>query len=203
MTTPSAPESAAPPVHQLATTVWWLVLVQGVLAIIFGIVAIFFTDATLLTIMVIFGSYSLLDGVLALYAGIRNREEGWGWLVFQGISGLAIGLLALRYPSTTAIALTLLVAFWALVVGAIRIWGSFELRRLGAQGWAWALIAGILAVIFGIALVINPGYATAVLIWLIGITATVFGVALVVNAILVRKVVEDFADDGIINDSNR
>lgn len=197
MTTPAPPEA-----RKLATTVWWLVLVQGILAIAFGIVAMFFTDATLLTIMVFFGIYSILDGVLALWGGIRNREEGWGWLVFQGIAGLAVGLLALRYPSTTVIALTLLVAFWALVIGSIRIWGAFELKKLGAQGWLWALVAGIAAVLFGLALVINPGYGAATLVWLIGITAAIFGIALVINALLVRKVVEDFADDGLINRSN-
>lgn len=188
--------------RKLATTVWWLVLVEGILAIAFGLVALFFTGATLFTIMIFFGVYSLLDGIIALVGGVKNRDEGWGWLVFQGIAGVAIGVIALRYPSTTAIALTLLVAFWALVIGVIRIVGAFELRKLKAQGWIWALVAGIAAVVFGIALVINPGYGAATLIWLIGITAIVFGIALVVNAFLVRKVVQDFADDGVINQSN-
>lgn len=198
MTTSPAPAEA----RKLATTVWWLVLVQGFLAIAFGVVAMFFSGSALLTILVFFGVYSLLDGVLALWGGIRNRDEGWGWLVFQGIAGIAVGLLALRYPSTTVIAFTLLVAFWALVIGAVRIWGALELRKLGAQGWIWALVAGIAAVLFGLALVINPGYGAAALIWLIGITAAIFGIALVINAFLVRKVVEDFADDGLINNSN-
>lgn len=197
MTTTPAPVEA----RKLATTVWWLVLVQGILAIAFGIVAMFFRDATLLTILVFFGVYSILDGVLAVWGGLRNREEGWGWMLFQGIAGIAVGLLALRFPSTTVIALTLLVAFWALVIGAIRIWGAFELRRFKAQGWLWALVAGIAALLFGLALLINPGYGAVTLIWLIGVTAFVFGVALVINAILVRKVVLDFADDGLINDS--
>lgn len=193
---------APPQARRLATTVWWLVLVQGVLAIVFGVVAMFFTGATLLTILVIFGVYSIVDGLLAVWGGIRNRDEGWGWLLFQGIAGLAVGVLALRYPSTTAIALTLLVAFWALVIGAIRVWGALELRALGAWGWIWALVAGIAALLFGLALAINPGYGAGTLIWLIGVTAAIFGIALVVNALLVRKVVEDFADDGIINNSN-
>lgn len=198
MTTSPAPPQA----RKLASTVWWLVLVQGILAIAFGAFAMFFSGSALLTIMIFFGVYSLLDGVLALWGGIRNREEGWGWLVFQGIAGIAVGLLALRYPSTTVIAFTLLVAFWALVIGAIRIFGAFELRKLGAQGWIWALVAGIAAVLFGLALLISPGYGAVALIWLIGVTVAIFGIALVVNALLVRKVVQDFADDGIINNSN-
>lgn len=202
MSLPLAGEPAPREARKLATTVWWLVLVQGILAIIFGVVAIANTGATLLTMLILFGVYSIVDGVISLWAGFRNREEGWGWLVFQGIAGIAVGILALRYPSTTAIALTLLVAFWALVIGFIRIWGAFELKRLGANGWVWALVAGIAAVLFGLALVISPGYGVAALIWLIGITAIVFGVALVVNAVLVRKVVNDFADDGVINNSN-
>lgn len=202
MTSPVVPGAAPPEVRRLATTVWWLVLVEGVLAIVFGLLAMFFTGATLVTIMVFFGVYSLLDGVLALVGGVRNREEGWGWLVFQGIAGVAVGIIALRYPSTTAVALTLLVAFWALVIGVIRIVGAFELRRLGARGWLWALVAGVAAVLFGLALVINPGYGAATLIWLVGVTALVFGIALVVNAFLVRKVVEDLADDGLIDNSN-
>jgi uncharacterized membrane protein HdeD (DUF308 family) len=199
----TAPVEPAPPqARRLATTVWWLVLVQGVLAVVFGVVAAVFVDAALLTMLVVFGVYSLVDGVVSLVAGVRNREEGWGWLVFQGIAGIAVGLLALRYPSTTAIALTLLLAFWALAVGAVRVWGALELRKLGARGWVWALVAGVAALLFGLALVINPAYGAATIIWLIGLTTIVFGIALVVNALLVRKVVEDFADDGLLNDSN-
>lgn len=199
MTTPvPAPLGA----RRLATTVWWLVLVQGILAIAFGLVAMFLPASTLLTILVFFGVYSILDGILALIGGIKNREEGWGWLIFQGIAGIAVGVLALRFPSTTIIALTLLVAFWALMIGVIRIIGAFELRTLHAQGWIWALVAGIATLLFGLALVISPGYGAKTLIWLIGITVLVFGIALVVNAILVRKVVQDFADDGVINSSN-
>lgn len=195
-------DAAPPQVRKLATTVWWLVLVQGVLAVVFGIVAVAVPGAAIDVVLMLFGAYSLLDGVVSLYAGVRNREEGWGWLVFQGIASLAIGVLALRYPSTTAVALTLILAFWALVIGFIRVWGAFELRRLGARGWIWALVAGILAVLFGSALVINPGYGAVALMWLVAVTAIVFGIALIVNAILVRKVVEDFADDGVINSSN-
>lgn len=198
----TAPLPASTDERRLATTVWWLILVEGLLAIAFGIAALFFTQATLTTIMILFGVYALVDGVLALYGGIKNRDEGWGWLVFGGIVGVAVGILALRYPSTTAIALTLLVAFWALVSGAIRVYGSLELRKLGADGWVWALIAGIVALLFGLALVIFPGYGVATLIWLIGITVLVFGIALVVNAILLRSVVHDVADDGVINQSN-
>jgi uncharacterized membrane protein HdeD (DUF308 family) len=195
-------DAAPPQVRKLATTVWWVVLVQGVLAVLFGIVAMVSTGATLLTMLLLFGVYSIVDGVVSLFAGIRNRDEGWGWLVFQGIAGIAVGLIAVRYPGTAAVALTLVVALWALVIGLIRIWGAFELRRLGAQGWIWALVAGIAAVIFGLFLVIDPTWGAETLIWLIGITSLVFGIALIVNAILVRKVVEDFADDGVINGSN-
>ncbi|MFV0252631.1 MAG: HdeD family acid-resistance protein [Beutenbergiaceae bacterium] len=202
MSSPGTGQPAPTPARRLATTLWWLVLVQGIVAVAFGVVALVFTGATLVTMMVLFGAYSILDGVLALYGGIRNREEGWGWLVFQGIAGLAIGVLALRYPSTTAIAFTLLIAFWALMIGFVRIWGAFELRKLGARGWGWALTAGILAALFGLALVINPGYGSATLIWLIGLTVLTFGVALIVNALGVRKVVQDFADDGLLNNSN-
>src|SRR5690606_30621774 len=113
----TTPDPAPPAARKLATTVWWLVLVQGILAIAFGLVAMFLPGATLLTILVFFGVYSILDGILALVGGIKNRDEGWGWLIFQGIAGIAVGILALRFPSTTIIALTLLVAFWALMIG--------------------------------------------------------------------------------------
>lgn len=192
-----------PDLRTLASTAWWLVLLQGVVAIVFGIVAIAFTSSTLLTLLIIFGVYSIVDGILALIGGIRNRNHGWGWLVFQGAAGIIVGVLAIRYPLSSTIALTVLVGFWALMVGFIRIWGAFELRKVGAQGWIWSITAGVIVALFGIVLVINPVWGAAQLIWLIGITAIVFGVALVVNAFLVRRVVEDLADDGILNGSNR
>lgn len=198
----SSTEAATPQERKLATNAWWLLLVDGILAVIFGIVAIAYTSAALTTIMVIFGIFSVVIGAVGIYAGIKERDGGWGWLLFQGVASLVVGILALRFPSETAAVFTLVVAFWALAAGLIQLVGAFDLRKQGAKGWGWTLTGAVATLIFGLIFLINPGFGAKTLVFLLGLMVLIAGIVLVIYAFMVRKVVKDFADDGVINSSN-
>lgn len=198
----SSLEAATPEERKVAGTAWWLLLVDGILAIVLGIVAIAFTSATLTTIMVIFGIFSVLVGLIGIVAGLRDREGAWGWLLFQGVASLVVGILALRYPSETAAVFTVVVAIWALAIGLMQVVGALDLKRRGGKGWGWSLAGGIATLIFGIIFLINPGFGAETLVLLMGLMALVSGIMLVIFAIMIRGVVKDFTDDGIVNQSN-
>jgi uncharacterized membrane protein HdeD (DUF308 family) len=176
-------------VQSVAKTVWWLVLLRGVLMVLFGIIALVSPGIALLTLVWVFGIYAILDGIAAVALGIRTRgEPHWVWTIVQGVVSVLAGLVALVWPGVTALALLFLIAFWAVMLGVGQIGGAFAARRRGSNAWGWTLAAGVLNVVFGVLLLIWPGSGILTLVWLVGIFALAGGIALIVLAFRVRSV---------------
>jgi uncharacterized membrane protein HdeD (DUF308 family) len=176
-------------VQSVAKTVWWLVLLRGVLMVLFGIIALVSPGIALLTLVWVFGIYAILDGIAAVALGIRTRgEPHWVWIIVQGVVSVLAGLVALVWPGVTALALLFLIAFWAILLGVGEIGGAFAARRRGSNAWGWTLAAGVLNVVFGVLLLIWPGSGVLTLVWLVGIFALAGGIALIVLAFRVRSV---------------
>lgn len=171
--------------------VWWLVLLRGILAILFGLFALFTPGTALLALVFVFGAYAILDGVTALVVGIRHRGEDrhWGWHVVQGVVSVLAGIIAFVWPGVTVLAILFVIAFWSIVGGIAEIAESFMMRKRGGEGWGWMLAAGIVSVLFGIVLLVSPGAALITLLWLVGVYAIVFGVIIVVWAVRLRRAV--------------
>ena len=98
---------------------WWAIALRGVVAIIFGIIALVMPGAALLAFVLLFAAYMLVDGVLAIIAGVRaaQRHERWGWLIFEGILDLIAGGIAVVWPVITIVAFVFLMGAWAIVTG--------------------------------------------------------------------------------------
>jgi hypothetical protein len=97
---------------------WWLVLLRGLAAIAFGILAFAWPVITLLTLTLLWGAYAVADGLFALWgavAGPRGQMGARFWLVIVGIAGVIAGLLAFAWPGVTALVLLFLIAVWAIV----------------------------------------------------------------------------------------
>jgi len=109
---------------------WWVIALRGVVAIIFGIIALFMPGAALLAFVLLFAAYMLVDGVLTIIAGVRaaQRHERWGWLIFEGILDLIAGGVAVIWPVITIVAFVLLMGAWAIVTGALLFGASFRLN---------------------------------------------------------------------------
>jgi uncharacterized membrane protein HdeD (DUF308 family) len=173
---------------ELMTRTWWILALRGVVAVVFGLLALIWPEITLLALVYVFGAYALVDGVFAVVAGIRGREPaggGRGWLLLEGLLGVGAGIVAFLWPDITALALLWLIAFWAILTGILEIVAAIRLRRVLNNEWLLA-VAGVLSIIFGLILVIWPGSGAVGLVWLIGIYAIVFGVALVALALRLR-----------------
>lgn len=180
-----------PSVADVGRAVWWLVLIRGVLAVLFGLFALFSPAGALLALVYVFGAYAVLDGITAVVAGVRHRhqEAHWVWHLVQGVISILAGVVAFIWPGGTVVAILLVIAFWSIVAGLTQIMESFGMRRLGSSTWGWMLAAGILSVLFGIVLVVQPGAAAITLLWLVGIYAVIFGVIIVVWAFRLRGAV--------------
>jgi len=162
---------------------WWLMLLRGVFAIIFGLIVLVFPGIALLALIFVFGAYALIDGILAVIVAISERRNlpRWGWQVVEGVAGIILGIIAFTWPRETALVLLYIVAIWAVITGVMELAAAFTVGN-------WLLgLAGVLSIVFGIILFVHPGAGLLSLLWLLGIYAIIFGVVLIVHAFQLRS----------------
>jgi uncharacterized membrane protein HdeD (DUF308 family) len=163
---------------------WWLFLLRGVLALVFGVLALIEPVAALAALVLVFGVWAFIDGISALALAIT----GWrSWqLVLVGLVGIALGLFTFVRPNITAIGLYAAVAAWSIARGILEIAVAIELRRT-IQGEAWLVIGGIASILFGVLMIALPAAGLLALAWLIGIYALLFGAIMCVLSMRLRK----------------
>lgn len=166
---------------------WWLILLRGLAAILFGILAFAWPSLTVLTFVVLFAVYAIVDGMMSLAAAARgdSRMPRW-WLIIVGIAGLVAGAVAIFSPDVTALLLITFIGWWSIVRGAFEIAGAIALRREIDNEWM-LIVAGALSILFGAIVVIFPGTGALALVWLIGSYAIVAGVMLVGLSLRLRN----------------
>src|SRR5579859_1242311 len=111
---------------------WWVLALRGVLAILFAVIAFCWPGITLVSLVWLWGAYAFVDGVFTLIASVRAAEhqQRWGMLLLEGISGIAVGIIAFAWPGITALVLVYLIAAWAIVTGLLEIAAAIRLRQL-------------------------------------------------------------------------
>jgi len=165
--------------HQI-TRNWWLLLLRGIVSILFGILAFAWPGATILALTLLFGAYAMIDGILSLVAAITGSDRStpaW-WLALVGVLGIAAGLIAFFWPFKTAFALVIMIGVWALTVGIFEIVGAIRLRHEIDDEW-WLITAGILSVLFGLAVLMAPASGALAIIWVLGAYAVLAGVLMI------------------------
>jgi len=166
---------------------WWTLVLRGVAAVIFGVLTFIAPGASLLALVVLFGVYAIVNGVLSLALSGRRPagEAPWGWLVFESIVSILAGVVTLFWPKITALALLLVIAFWAIVTGIAELSAAVRLRKHIRNEWLLAL-SGVLSIAFGVLMLVYPGAgALAVVIW-IGAYAVLFGALLIALGVRLR-----------------
>jgi uncharacterized membrane protein HdeD (DUF308 family) len=167
---------------------WWLFTLRGIFAIVFGLLALIFPGPTMLSLVILFSAYMLVDGIFGIISAvraIRRKEDRWGLLIFEGLIDIAVGILAFLWPGITVVAFVLLVGAWAIVTGAVMTAAGFRLNV--SHGRWWLVLSGLLSLGFGTLLVILPLIGAVVLTWWIGAYALAFGVALVIFSFKLRS----------------
>jgi uncharacterized membrane protein HdeD (DUF308 family) len=167
---------------------WWLLLLRGIAAILFGLVAWVEPGISLAALVLVFGAYSLADGILCLWTAIAGpREHEYWWVVLlEGFVGIGVGVLTFVAPGVTALALLFYIAIWAIATGVLEIVAAIRLRKEINNEW-WLLLSGLASVVFGVILAIAPGPGAIAVLWLIGAYAIVFGALLLMLAFKARN----------------
>jgi len=167
---------------------WWLVLLRGIIAIVFGILALRRPGITLGALVLLFGVYALIDGLFSLFhaiAGWSHRDDRW-LLVLEGLIGIGAGFVTLQAPGITAVALVFFIAVWALATGVIRIIEAIRLRR-EISGEFWLILSGIAAVVFAFLVMERPAAGALAMIWMIGWYAIFMGAMLAILSFKLRN----------------
>jgi uncharacterized membrane protein HdeD (DUF308 family) len=168
---------------------WWVYAVRGVCAILFGVLAIVWPLITLLTLVILFGAYAIVSGAFTLVGAFRGDHPrgSMTWMIVSGVLGVIAGIVAWVWPAITALALLVLIAAYAVVIGAIEIIAAVRRRGTGEMEWMY-IVSGALAVVFGLLLFAWPASGALALTWLIGVFAIVYGISLIYLAYRARGV---------------
>lgn len=169
-------------------TNWWTVALRGVLAILFGILAFLTPGIALISLVLLFGIYALIDGTLSTVAAIRLRhgEPRWWAMLLAGLAGITAGVIAFLYPGLTALTLVYVIGAWAIVVGAFQIVAAIRLRREISGEWLLALI-GALCILFGMLMFAAPAAGALTLVFWIGAFAIIVGSLFLVLGFRMRR----------------
>lgn len=172
--------------HGLAKN-WWAVLLRGLAAIVFGILAFAWPGITIWSLIIVFGAYALVDGVFAIIAAVTGGAPAprW-WMAVVGVIGVLAGIVAFVYPVLTGLTLLMLIAAWAIVSGIFEIVGAIRLRKEIDNEWL-LILHGVISVLFGLFIWLNPGAGALAMIWVIGAYAIIGGVVLSVLAFRLKK----------------
>jgi uncharacterized membrane protein HdeD (DUF308 family) len=166
---------------------WWVLLLRGLVSIGFAVLIWMQPAITLKAMIILFGAFALVDGVLGVWTAFSSRKDrnNWWVLMLWGLVGIGIGIITFVAPAVTALALLFYIAIWAIVTGVLEIIAAVKLRKEIQGEWLLGL-AGLVSLVFGILLIMHPGAGVLAVLWLIAAYALILGVLMVILAFKVR-----------------
>ena len=166
---------------------WWAIALRGIVAILFGLVALLLPGAVMLSLALLFAAYLVVDAAFGMVAAVRaaRSHERWGLLLVEALLNLAMGVIAAVFPVAAVLAFVLVTAAWALLTGGLMLAAAFRLHI--SHGRWWLALGGIVSIAWGILLVIAPLIGAVVLTWWLGGYAIVFGILLLAAAFHLRS----------------
>jgi uncharacterized membrane protein HdeD (DUF308 family) len=167
---------------------WWALLVRGVAAILFGVLAFAWPGLTVLALVFLFAAFAAVDGIFALVAAWRAAEgrRQWWPLALEGVAGIGVAVITAVWPDATAFALLFLIAVWAFATGVLEIAAAIRLRKVIEGEWLLALV-GVASIVFAALILIFPGEGAVAIVWAIGAYAVVFGILLIALGLRLRS----------------
>src|SRR5260370_161252 len=172
---------------------WGAIALRGVIAVLFGVIAIVWPGPTVGVLVILLAAFALVEGVANIAAGVRGRE---GWAIAEGVISVVVGIVIVIWPAITALVLLYIVATWAIITGIVRIVAAIQLRRVVRNEWL-LLGSGLASVIFGVIAAVFPGAGILALIWLLGAWLIVFGVFLIALAVQLRQLAHGLSTAGV------
>ena len=167
---------------------WWIMMLRGFLAVLFAMLALFWTNLTLEILIVLFAVFAIGEGFFAIIASIQaaKEHEGWGLFLLEGVLGIVAGVFVLHWPEISVIIFVYFIAFWALATGILELLMS-GMKELSSVAKTMIMIVGILSIILGVAVLVYPLQTVYLLIWFLGIYALIGGIAMIIFSSELKK----------------
>jgi uncharacterized membrane protein HdeD (DUF308 family) len=164
---------------------------RGVVALLFGVLALAWPGLTLLWLVALFAAYALIGGGISVVAGIKFRKSAdyWWLALLLGLVSLGAGVIAILHPGLTALVLVLLMGANAIVTGVLDIALAIQLRKAIRGEWVLVL-AGLVSIAFGVLVFLFPAAGALAMVWMISVYAIALGVLLLIAAWRARKLPE-------------
>jgi len=165
---------------------WWVFMLRGAVAILFGLLAFLNPGTGLAFILGILAAWMMIDGIGTLYQaykGTTQKHRAWVWL--DGIVSLVAGITVLFAPGMSALLLVFVTGFWAIATGGIRIYMAFRIGSILLG------VMGAISIFFGAWMVLNPGPGLLALVWIIGFEAIMLGAVMLGFGWRLRKIAND------------
>lgn len=168
---------------------WWLLVLRGVAAIVFGVLTFVWPGPTLAALVILFGVYALVEGTFAIATGVfggpLSGSSRW-LLALEGLAGVIIGVMTFFAPNITVVGLLYYIGAWAIVTGIFEVVAAIQLRKEISDEWR-LIFDGILSLALGVLVFIYPGASALSILWLIGIYAVVFGATTVALGLRLKR----------------
>lgn len=164
--------------------IWWLFLLQGLAAIILGLMLLTDPGATMVALVTFLGFYWLVTGILGLVRMFTDSSVPWAWSLLVGLLGIAAGIIVLRHPLLAAVSVPTVIV---LVLGALGlVMGVADMIGAFSGGGIGSFVLGVINALIGLAILASPVYAALALPFVLGILLIIQGVALVIWAFRVH-----------------
>lgn len=166
---------------------WWVMVLRGIVAILFAITAFVWPGLTLVTLVLFFGAYALVDGLFSIYTGFTHIGDSRRWwiLALEGLAGVAVGVLTFIWPTAAAVTLIYFIAAWAVVTGVLEIASAIRLRKEITNEW-WLALSGVASIGLGVLLMLQPAVGGVALVWTLAGYAFFFGILLILLGIRLK-----------------
>jgi uncharacterized membrane protein HdeD (DUF308 family) len=169
------------PVAQVAKN-WWLFLILGVVTVIAGILAIVYPDLTLLALGIFAGVSLLMIGIMEIVEALAGSPDSRALTAIVGVLSLLAGLVCLRRPGESLLAVIIVLGFWLVIEGIVRFVRAFS----SLEDRALLLGLAILDVILGILILALPELSLVTLAILFAISLLARGVFAIITAFRLR-----------------
>ncbi len=168
---------------------WWVVLIRGLAAILLGVSAVLMPGVTLMSVLFVFGAFTVGDGLMAIIMGFSTHHNGriWWEEVLLGLLAIIAGAVAALLPGVTALVLVYIIAISAIIRGVFEIAAAIQLRKVIDDEWILVL-AGVVSLLFGSILLIRPGEGAIAMVILIGAYMIAVGAMIVAFSLRLRHV---------------
>jgi len=170
------------------STYWWVYLVRGIFALLFGITTLILPGLVFATLTIFFGTFMIADGIFSIMFSISVKRpiRKKPWLFFMGATSIIAGSLMLFNPFISAITLVCFFAFWSFFAGIMEMIKAVSLRKEKRKE-AWYVLSGILSVLVAVLLLVNPLSGAVTLAIIFGLYALVIGTSLISLSIRLKR----------------